>query len=64
MDNKKPKNEYDTAMICNIRRGQGIYSDFIYANIMSASGKVLMSATFETCVQTMEERISNPLDAE
>jgi hypothetical protein len=52
------KNEYDTAIIKNVHRGKKSQNreHFIYADLYSEDGELLISATLDYIVEALLER--------
>jgi hypothetical protein len=50
-------NEYENATIVNIRRGKGERSIYIYAELRSSSGQLLVSATLDYILKILDERL-------
>jgi hypothetical protein len=49
---------YIGAKITNVRRGKGARQVYIYAQLQSASGEILISATLDYIMQALRERVS------
>lgn len=47
--------KYKGASITNIRRGKGDRNVYVYAEIITANGELLVSALLDYCVERMEE---------
>lgn len=50
-------NEYDGAKIVNIRRGAGRRDEFVYAQLVSSTGELLVSASLDDIVEIMRTRL-------